>query len=260
MFLLQLGAEPISRGLSIRGVEDDTPIWEPIISIAVETDDGWVLLETGIGRAALDDGASLDAIYQTERWGGLRPWGLSGDPLQTALATVDLRVEDFSLAVVSHLHVDHSGGIPLLAAAGIPVAIHQRELRYATGQATLADAYYASDYAREDVRWRIIDSELEIAPGIKLLETPGHTPGHLSYRIDLAETGTWIMTIDAADLEENLIRGLPPGCVADPADEDNALRSLQYLISEANRLDARLVPGHDPLFWRAVRHPLGGHR
>ena len=216
MFLLQLGAEPISRGLSIRGVDDDTPIWEPIISIAVETDGGWVLLETGIGRAALDDGASLDAIYQTERWGGPRPWGLPGDPLQTALATLDLRIEDFTLAVASHLHVDHSGGIPLLASAGIPVAIHRRELEFATNRATLADAYYAADYARDDVRWRIIDSELEIAPGIMLLETPGHTPGHLSYRIDLAETGTWIMTIDAADLEENLIRGLPPDASRTP--------------------------------------------
>ncbi len=47
-------------------------------------------------------------------------WGRGEDPLGTALAEVGLAVGDLRLAVVSHLHGDHAGGIGTLARAGVP--------------------------------------------------------------------------------------------------------------------------------------------
>jgi N-acyl homoserine lactone hydrolase len=82
----------------------------------------------------------------------------------------------------------------------------------------------------------------------------------MSYRVDLPQTGTWIFTVDAADLGENLFDGTPIGSTADPADEPRVLPSLHRLLELAQDLDARIVPGHDPHFWRAVGHPPGGHR
>jgi hypothetical protein len=40
----------------------------------------------------------------------------------------------------------------------------------------------------------------------------------MSYRVDLPETGSWLLTMDAADLGENLNDRVPPGPTADPAD------------------------------------------
>ena len=187
--------------------------------------------------------------------------GLAGEPLEAALAEHGLGVADIVLASVSHLHVDHSGGLPLLAAAGVPVVIHRRELAFLErADPGPALGYYPPDYAAIDIEWRVIDGDAELAPGITLLESPGHTPGHFSYRIELAETGTWIFLVDAADLGQNVLDEAAPGFCADPADHDRADESLRRLIEMGEELDARLVPGHDPLIWRAVRHPRGGHR
>ena len=262
MFMLEFGAECTPKSISVKGASDVLG-WVPVIGIVVETEIGWVALETGFSRQALDDHDACYAIYGPEA--GARaeyrpPRGLEGEPFATGLASVGLQVSDIALAAVSHLHVDHSGGLPLLAAEGVPVMIQRREHDFGMDVADLGTAYYRPDYADRGIEWRLLDGDEPIAPGIQAISTPGHTPGHMSYRVDLPDTGPWIFTIDAADLGQNLFDRIPIGSAADPADEPEALPSLIRLLDLAEELDARVVPGHDPHFWRAARHPLGGHR
>lgn len=262
MFLLQYGEECTPKWMSVRGA-GSTLRWVPVIGILVETADGWVILETGFSRQALEDDAACRAIYGPQVSGAdeyFAPTGLSGEPFAAALGDLNLTPGDISLAAVSHLHIDHSGGLPLLGAAGVPVAIQKEELEFGLERAGIAEAYYRPDYEDRGIDWRVLDGDSEIAPGISVLSSPGHTPGHMSYRIDLPQTGTWIFTLDAADLGENLFDRSPIGSTADPADEPRVLPSLERLIREAKELDARIVPCHDPYFWRALRHPPGGHR
>lgn len=255
MFMLTFGAEPSPKSISVRGAGDRI-IWCPIIGAAVETHAGWVLLETGIGRRLLEDEATRRRIYASPE----QPWGAGEDPFLSALGAVGLRPEDFSLAAVSHLHCDHTGGLRTLAGAGVPVAVQARELAFARERAGVEQAYCRPDYEGAGVEWRELDGDAELAPGVWALATPGHAPGHMSYRVDLPETGTWLLAIDAADLGENLNDRVPPGWTADPNDAERARDSLERLLAEAERLDARLIPGHDAAFWRAARHPAGGHR
>ena len=53
MFLLQYGAERVPRSLSLRGGTSDLG-WEPLYGVLVDTAEGWVLFDTGMGRDALD--------------------------------------------------------------------------------------------------------------------------------------------------------------------------------------------------------------
>jgi N-acyl homoserine lactone hydrolase len=255
MFLLQYGAEPVPKSISVHG-GGDALLWEPIIGVVVESNDGWVLLEAGIGRRVLNDLQALDVLYPNHA----RPWGLDGEPLETALAEIGLRVADLTLAAVSHLHVDHSGGLELLARAGVPIAVHRDELEHARKHGRLEDGYYPPDYMSVNGGWRELQGDAELAPGVWALATPGHAPGHMSYRVDLLQTGTWLFAVDAADLGENLVDGVAPGQTVDPTDRPRAQESLRRLVTEADHLHARLVPGHDQFFWDAVRHPVGGHR
>src|SRR2546427_6391141 len=182
MYLLQDGQEPVPKRISIRGAGEEL-LWEPIIGIVIKTTIGWVLLETGIGRPVLDDAQALKVLYPGEH----KPWGLDGDPLTAGLAGVGLSVSDIRLAAVSHLHCDHTGGLPKLAGTGVPICIQREELEFALERGSTADGYYPPDFVRT-ADWRELDGDAKIAPGIYALSTPGHAPGHMSYRVDLQQT------------------------------------------------------------------------
>jgi glyoxylase-like metal-dependent hydrolase (beta-lactamase superfamily II) len=251
-FLLEYGAEPSPKWVSVRDGGHQV-LWMPIIGVLVDTDAGWVLLETGMSAAFLADASTRTRVYATPE----QPWAR---PLEAVLALHDLAPEHLALAAVSHLHVDHAGGLRRLAQAGVPVAVQRGELAFARERATLAHAYHAPDYEDEAIVWRELDGDAELAPGVRALATPGHTPGHMSYRVDVPETGCWLFAIDAADLAENLIAGVPGGWTADPADGARLQASLGRLRAEGRRLDARVLPGHDAVTWAAARHPPGGWR
>ncbi|GAB2637906.1 N-acyl homoserine lactonase family protein [Gordonia jinhuaensis] len=259
MFMLDYGRELVHKSLSVLG-GSDAVLAEPIPGVAVETDDGVVILDTGISRQALDDIDTVGAMYGDD----LLPTGPTGDPLHAALAAVGYGLDDVCLAVVSHFHLDHSGGIRTLSEAGIPVVIDAAELEYV--QARIADgteqevACYRDDFTDVATKWQTVGGDEQIAAGVSVFATPGHTPGHLSFRVDLRESGTWLFAADAADLGENLLERIPCGAVAEPSDAGRAAASVNRLMEEGSRLDARVVPGHDPVFWRALRHPSGGHR
>lgn len=257
--MLEFGTELVPKSLSVLGGGNHI-IHTPIYGAVIETPTGWVLLDTGISASALADPLALTEIYGA----GLHPWGPAGDPLTVALAKVGLTVADISTAAVSHLHLDHTGGIPQLGALGVPVVIQQAELEFGLHRVAesteRAVAFYRQDFTGTETKWLPVSGDTEIAPGVRVISTPGHTPGHQSFVVELPDTGRWIFTADAADLGENLLERIPCGSVAQAGDMPAARASIHRLVDDAEKLDARLVPGHDAVFWKAIWHPRDGHR
>lgn len=278
LFFLQYGAQRISKNLSLAGGPHHL-YWEPVFGALVETSDGWLLLDSGMSRAAHDskvnfdvhDAKGSDAANYHVPW-HLYPappvelawdWGKGGDPLEVALAEVGLVTSDLALAAITHLHIDHSGGIPTLSQAKVPVAVQRAELEFArSGAVGMGQGFHEPDWAGPDVAWKLLDGDTQLAPGVWALSTPGHTPGHMSFRIDLTQTGTWILAGDAADLGQNFLDNVPCGACAGTTDLDerNAEQSLTRLLKLSTTADARLIPGHDQIVFNAIRHPPGGHR
>jgi len=244
LFGLTLAWEHCPESVSLEGGTREL-LRLPVIGILVHSEIGWVLLETGMDPGHFVDGAA-----------GLYPlppeFPGDGDPLLDALAAHGLAPDDLALAAVSHLHVDHAGGLRHLAQAGVEVAIQRDELAFARERAGRPEAYLREDYALDGLRWRELDGDGEIAPGIDAVFTPGHAPGHMSYRVRMAQSGPWLFAVDAIDLQRGIDTDTPVGWSADPADAPKRRASHDRLVELAAAEGARLVPGHCPDTWPAV--------
>ena len=158
--------------------------------LLVEHEDGLVLVDTGAGNK--EPGRFYD-IYAVENG---PPEGEPGPTaLEAALRRAGFAPGDVSLVVNTHLHFDHAGGNTYADADGAVRAsfpnaryvVQAGEYAYAThANERTAASYFAHNYEplREAGRLDLVQGELELVPGIRLLPTPGHTPHHQSVLLD----------------------------------------------------------------------------
>lgn len=99
-----------------------------------------------------------------------------------------------------------------------------------------------------DRPYRLIDADTTVAPGVTLLATPGHSPGHLSLLVRLPETGAVVLAGDAISRASEPSEGFRGAW-----DGDQAAASASRLIEIADRERAMLVYGHDPTQWPTLR-------
>ena len=106
------------------------------------------------------------------------------DLLVHRLDALGLRPSDVDLVVLSHLHYDHAGGAELFAKSELVV---QRD-EYAAAHYPapfFASFYYRKNFDLPGYRWRLLDGDTELAPGLTVLRSDGHTPGHQSLLVGL---------------------------------------------------------------------------
>ncbi len=250
---LTLGAETLPRSVSILGDRTGQLITEPVTAVLVETSAGWVLLDTGHNPALVRDPALAERFYR----GADKPLlATGGDPLEDTCHEAGVELDDIVLVAVSHLHSDHAGGLRHFARRATPVAIQGAELQHAmeTPQADLElQGIFRIDFDDPSLNWQVLDGDTRIAPGVTAICTPGHTPGHQSFLVELdgAACGGYAFAFDAADLTENIDREIAPGGLIGGTPEQ-AISSIRRLKSEAAARGLVTVPGHDPYAWPAL--------
>jgi glyoxylase-like metal-dependent hydrolase (beta-lactamase superfamily II) len=144
--------------------------------LLVRTPDANILIEAGIGPKLSEKERD---IYAYER-----------DPgLPDALAGAGLTPGDIDLVVLSHLHFDHVGALVTPGRDGeltplFPRARHvvqARELEAWHHPDPRSKPSYKAENLRlleEEGRLHIVDGDQEVAPGIRVRVTGGHTAGH----------------------------------------------------------------------------------
>ena len=101
--------------------------------------------------------------------------------LPDALAAAGASVSEIDLLANCHLHLDHAG--ENFRFPGRPIFVQRIEQAAAEGgglEYTLPSATF--DFS--GARWEVLDGEADVLPGIHVVPTPGHTPGHQALVLD----------------------------------------------------------------------------
>jgi len=208
-------------------------------------------LVRGEGRTIMID-TGMDGIDATYTEADKARWNHLGPSRNTAdlLADFDLTPGDVDTVVLTHLHFDHYVNAPLYSKARFFVPA--REWRYIMDSANAA-ACPPIGFPREPLNWlagrgdrlTLIDDGHEIAPGITMHWTGGHSPGHMVVKIPTAQ-GTVIVVGDAFYLYEHIEQDIPLGYRTSLAE---VLEGYRWLRQQK----AVLLPAHD--YGIFERHP-----
>lgn len=193
----------------------------PVHAWLVRHPDGPILVDAGVGVGS----ALIDEWYEP-----------AVTPLEDALGAVGVDIRDVAAVVLSHLHFDHCGQRSAVAA---PVFVQAAE-----HEASQAPGYTVPEWASiPDDHLRLVHGDETIADGVRLLATPGHTPGHQSVVVE-TDAGRVVLAAQCALLAAELRSGEPATSnVQDPTWVDAARESLHRVRSLAP-VECHL--SHDP--------------
>jgi N-acyl homoserine lactone hydrolase len=245
---LVLGWEPIPESISVLGGDPAHFLLEPVTAAAVVFADGWVLLDGGFHLDRVRDPVARAAHYDHQGYTAVVP---PGDALADGVADAGLDWSDLALCGISHVHLDHTGGLRLVP-AGTPVVLQRREWDWLGSGVGRRETVVPADVLEADVRVLLVDGDTELASGLTALDTRGHTPGHQSFRVDLPDRSV-VLACDAADLRRNVTERRPCGWVARQEDVPASERAIARLADLDAEPGVEVWPGHDPAWAPWVR-------
>lgn len=239
---LTLGWQDLDRSVALDGYPPGTVDRIPIPGFVLERADGGLMLfDTGFdpradpGEFAAPDLPPPEVILLPE-----------------ALTAAGFSVDQVEDVVLSHLMIDHAGGLRTLK-SGTRAWVQAVEWEYATSSTADKRVYRDQDLEDIQVEVALLDGDAEVWDGVYLFPTPGHCVGHQSALIRLGGR-TVLLAADAADLRYNLQNRIAPGLLLHG--RDAALDSIDHLNRLAHETDAFVIPGHDPEVWRALPETL----
>ena len=216
----------------------------------------WFLIKHPEGDVIIDGGMPIEAALDKHKhWGHVveayDPVMKASEWCKEVVKSVNTNPEDVKYVIQTHLHLDHSGAI-----GHFPNATHitQRvEYDYAFNPDWFSQpAYVRADFDKPNIRWKFLQGRKTdfydvFGDGvIKIIFTPGHTPGHQSVLVNLPKTGHMLFTGDACYTGDHWCDKCLPGLVASASDAADSVKKLRKVAKDHN---AKVVWGHDPVTW-----------
>jgi glyoxylase-like metal-dependent hydrolase (beta-lactamase superfamily II) len=174
-----------------------------------------------------------------------------------SLGAIGIEPGSVADVIITHLHYDHVGNYDKFPNARFH--LQERELAYATGR-YMKYPYFAHSFEVDNVvamvrlnyggRVDLHDGTVELAPGITLHHTPGHTAGLQVVRVH-TRRGWLVLASDAAHYFENMTSNRPFSIAFHLGQVVDSFRAIERLASSPEHI----IPGHDPLVMQLYRAP-----
>lgn len=233
--------------------------------LLIEGREHLTLVDTGLGTADVAQPERLGGVFRSLVRPTLRPD-------ETALAQVKalgFAPEDVRHIVVTHLDLDHAGGLADFPQA--QVHVFEAEHRAAMQPGLLERMRYLPHQWAHAPRWQLHKSQgerwfgfegLQVVPGsdedIRLIPLPGHTRGHCGVAVRKPGAGAdqWLLHCGDAYFSHEEVQ-TPPDCpmglrlfqtvveVQRSARLENRQRLRELALSQSDTVD--LICAHDPL-------------
>ncbi len=202
----------------------------PIVCYLVQTTDGKnILIDTGLPEPVPEEASDFK----------------NGRDVIAQLATLGLAPADIDIVISTHYDIDHAGRHAAFTQA-----------RYVVQRAHHLDAASNPRFAAIRPQWdqpgnriQMVDGDTELLPGLTLIDTGGHVPGHQSVLARLPKFGAVLLAIDAIPFAAGFTRdggGNPDG------DATRAGAAKLFALAERERIEL-VIFGHDAAQWTTLK-------
>lgn len=234
LYVLPGGLLDANRAVIHPGDDSGKRVTIPIMQLLIQGNGQTILVDTGVPVVAAGDRAGLQREYGIDpAW--IVPHIAGDERVDVQLAKLGLQPTDLNLVINTHFHFDHAGGNALFA--GVPIAVQEAELAAQNHDSM-------SWWDAPGLQFRPVRGDWSPLPGVEMLHTPGHAPGHQSMLVRIGPQSI-LFTWDAVYTEEHW-RENKLGAVSDIPAARASMRRLRRIATEEG---ARVIFGHDIVQW-----------
>jgi N-acyl homoserine lactone hydrolase len=220
------------------GVGPDQSRWSPGVNVGkplpvsdncylIHYAQGWFLWDTGVR----DEIASMPNGEQGQN--GAPNWRRP-KTLISQLEQLGVKPSDIKYVAVSHTHPDHSGNVELFPQSMLLVQKAEYDWKLPNGAPRFKPEHPVTK----------LDGDYDVFGdgSVRIISTPGHTPGHQSLLVKLPKTGALLLTGDAVHFKDNWDNRRVP---ANNTDNDQTNASMQRIADFLAKEQAKLWINHD---------------
>ena len=204
----------------------DTPF--PVVAHAIAHRDGVFLFDTGMGSG----NAEVDERFPARR-----------SRIEDALAAHGIAMADVTAVANCHLHLDHAGQNGRFT--GRPIFVQRREW----AMVHEPDYTVAEWVDVPGLTYEVLDGEAEVAPGLRVVPTTGHSPGHQSLVVQTS-AGPVVIAGQAVLTRDEWTGAAPDERSGVPAEGEDGRDEYVASVRRLRALDpVRVHFVHDPEVW-----------
>jgi N-acyl homoserine lactone hydrolase len=219
LYLMQVGAMP----------EYDIPI----VCYLVQTGDGRnILIDSGLPAVIPESASDFE----------------NGRDVIQQLADIGLTPEDIDTVISTHYDGDHAGRHAAFTKAQYVV----QRMHHMDAATNPRYADIRSEWDQPIERIRLVDGDTELLPGLELIETSGHVPGHQSVLVRLPKTGAVLLTVDAVPFAEGFTRD-PQADESDPDAKAIRASTIKLLDRVEREQIGMVIFGHEAAQWKTLK-------